>query len=90
MTLKNNKAAAISKTKELPGDIKSRLGELLFDFAETMVNLKSWAIVIFVLNSHISCQSLKHLKDEKKKKLTKTETRCLAIILTQMYPFFRE
>ena len=71
MTLKNNKAAAISKTKELPGDIKSRLGELLFDFAETMVNLKSWAIVIFVLNSHISCQSLKHLKDEKKKKTNK-------------------
>ena len=35
----------------------------MFDFAETMVNnLKSWAIVIFVLNSHISCQSLKHTK----------------------------
>ena len=41
----------------------------MFDFAETMVNLKSYAIVIFVLNSHISCQSLKHLK-EKTNKLT--------------------
>ena len=29
-----------------------------------MVNLKSWVIVIFVLNSHISCQSLKHLKEK--------------------------
>ena len=27
-----------------------------------MVNLKSWVIVIFLLNSHVSCQSLKHLK----------------------------
>ena len=30
-----------------------------------MVNLKRWAIVIFVLNSHISCQSLEHLKEKK-------------------------
>ena len=29
-----------------------------------MVNLKSWAIVIFVLNSHISCQTLQHLKEK--------------------------
>ena len=49
-----------------------------------MVNLKSWAIVIFVLNSHISCQTLYHLKE---KKLAKTKTRCLAIILTRMYPY---
>ena len=35
-----------------------------------MVNLKSYAIVIVVLNSHISCPSLKHLK-EKKTKLEK-------------------
>ena len=30
-------------------------------------NLRGWAIVIFVLNSHISCQSLKHLKEKKNK-----------------------
>ena len=48
----NNKVhvAAISKMMEL-------LGETL-TFAETMVNLKSWAIVIFLLNLHISCQTL--------------------------------
>ena len=51
-----------------------------------MVNLKSWTIVIFVLNSHISCRTLQHLK--KKKKLTKT--RCLAVILSQICPLFRE
>ena len=28
--------------------------------------------------------------ERKKNKLTKTNTRCLAIILTQMYPLFRE
>ena len=54
---------------ELPVDKKPRLGEWIFDFAETTVNLKSWTIVIFVLNSHIPCQSLKHLG--KKTKLTK-------------------
>ena len=84
-----NKAAAISKTMELPGDKFPRLGESIFDFAETMVNLKSWAIAIFVLNSHIPCQTLKHLK-EKKSKLTKTKTPVSCLILTHMYPFFRE
>ena len=29
-----------------------------------MVNLKSWAIVVFVLNSHISSQTLQHLKEK--------------------------
>ena len=53
-----------------------------------MVNLTSWAIVIFVLYSHISCQNLITLGS--KKKLTKTKTRCLAIILTQMHPLFHE
>ena len=41
------------------------------DFAETMVNLKGWANVIFVLHSHISCQSLKHLIEREKNKVTK-------------------
>ena len=52
--LTNNKAAAISKTMELTGDKEPRLGELFFDFAETMVNLKGWGIVIFALDLHIS------------------------------------
>ena len=60
--LMNNKAAAISKTMELPGDKKPRLGEWIFDFAKTTVNLKSWAIVIFVLNLHISCHTWKKEK----------------------------
>ena len=51
-----------------------------------MVKLKRWAIVIFVLNSNISCQSLKYLKEENQTNKTKTR----AIILTQMYPLFRE
>ena len=59
----------------------------MFYFAETTVNLKSWAIVIFVLNLHVSCQTLYQLKE---KKLRKTKTRGLAIILTQMYPLCRE
>ena len=33
-----------------------------------MVNLKSWVIVIFLLNWDISCQSLKHLKEKKTNK----------------------
>ena len=53
VTLMNNKAASISKTMELPGDKYHRLGEGIFDFAETMVT-----IVIFVLNSHISYRTL--------------------------------
>ena len=32
-----------------------------------MANLKSWAIVIFVLNSHISCQTWKKKKSNKNK-----------------------
>ena len=40
-----------------------------FDFVETMVNLKSWLIVIFVLNSHISCQTI---TGERKRKLPVT------------------
>ena len=55
----NNKVASISKTMELPGDKYPPLGEGIFDFAETMVNFESWTIVIFVLNSHISCRTLK-------------------------------
>ena len=31
----------------------------MFELAETMVNLKSWVLVIFELNSPISCQSIK-------------------------------
>ena len=38
-----------------------------------MVNLKSSAIVIFVLNSHISFQSLKHL-EEKNNQTNKNKT----------------
>ena len=43
---------------ELPGDKYIRLGEWISDFAETMGNLKSWTIMIFVLNWHISCRIL--------------------------------
>ena len=52
----NNKAVSIFKTMELPGDKYLRLGEWIFDFPEKMVNLKSWTIMIFVLNWHISCR----------------------------------
>ena len=54
-----------------------------------MVNLKSLVIWILVLNLHISWQSLKHL-EKKTKQTKKTKTQSLAIILTQMYPLFRE
>ena len=39
VTLMNNKVAAITKTMELPGDKLPCLGEKIFDFRETMVNL---------------------------------------------------
>ena len=41
MTQMNNKAASVFKTIELPGDQLPRLGEGIFDFAETMVNFES-------------------------------------------------
>ena len=41
-----------------------------------MVNVKSWAIVIFVLNSHISCQTLKHFKERKKTNKNKNPVSC--------------
>ena len=50
-----------------------------------MVNHKSWATVIFVLNSHISCQTLLHSKHSKERK---TKTRCLSIMLVQMHVSF--
>ena len=48
-----NKAAFISKTMEVPGDKLPCQEVWIFDFAETMVNLKGCKIVIFVLNLHI-------------------------------------
>ena len=42
----------------IPGDKWPRLYEWIFDFAETIVDLKNWTVMIFVLNSHISCQTL--------------------------------
>ena len=54
LNLMNNKVAAILKTMELPGDKYN----LVLESKVLTVNLKNWAIVIFVLNSHISCQTL--------------------------------
>ena len=64
VTPMNNKVAAISKMMELPGDKYLVLESKFFDFAETMVNLKSWPIVIFALNSLIHWQNLKHLTEK--------------------------
>ena len=50
----NNKVAAILKTMKLPGDKYN----LVLESKVLTLNLKNWAIVIFVLNSHISCQTL--------------------------------
>ena len=49
VTLMNNKVAAIPKTME---------NNLVLESKVFTVNRKSWAIVIFVLNSHISYQTL--------------------------------
>ena len=47
-------------------DLKPRLEEYIFNFAETMVNLEIWAIVIFVLKTNknkdpVSCHHLAHM-----------------------------
>ena len=41
-----------------------------------------------MLNSRLSCRTLQRLKEKKTRKLTKP--RCLAVILSQMYPLFHE
>ena len=56
-----------------------------------MVNLKSWAIVIFLLNLHISCQSFITI-ERKKKQVNKNKNpgQCPVTILTQMFPLIRK
>ena len=73
VTLMNNKVLLSPKRWNY-----LEINNLVLESNVLTVDLKSWAIVIFVLNSHIFLSNFITL--ERKRKLTKTKTRYLAII----------